>query len=151
MVVGGWGVGACCHISKCTQLADLSFQFPFEVNTEQSRWRYDRLNWTRLSKYHVTSHRLSGVTGTYTKCCCRQLHTTAPQYPTTPTHSPTTHTHAELDKWMQTHKETHAGKVAVAPHCSHSRCHKLSLSGWVRTCGVRGGSLYLCDTRSKPQ
>lgn len=70
-----WGAraGISCHISKCIQLAYLSFQFPFEVNTEQSRWRYDWLNWTRLSKYYMTSHRLSGVIGTHAKCCCRQL------------------------------------------------------------------------------
>lgn len=62
--VGGTGYAFFCHTSKCIQLAYLSFQFPFEVNTEQSRWRYDWLNWTRLSKYYMTSHKLLGVVQT---------------------------------------------------------------------------------------
>lgn len=70
---GGTGALFLCHTFKCIQLAYLSFQFPFEVNTEQSRWRYDWLNWTRLSKYYMTSHKLLGVIQTYAKCCCRQL------------------------------------------------------------------------------
>lgn len=70
-----------CHTPKCMQLASLSFQFPFGVNTEQSRWRYDWLNWTRLSKYYMTSHKLLGVIQTYTKCCCRQLCAHFPHVP----------------------------------------------------------------------
>lgn len=40
----GVGAGRSCHASKRIQLSYLGFQFPFEVNTQQSRWRYDRLN-----------------------------------------------------------------------------------------------------------
>lgn len=51
----------------------LSFQSLFAVNTLKSRWRYDSLNWTRLSKYYVTSHELLGVILASFKCCFRQL------------------------------------------------------------------------------
>lgn len=61
-----------CHILN-TYSWHLSFQSPFAVNTLKSRWRYDSLNWTRLSKYYVTSHKLLGVILTSFKCCFRQL------------------------------------------------------------------------------
>lgn len=44
ILASGVGVGRSCHASKSTQMSYFSFQFPFEVNTQQSRWRYEWLN-----------------------------------------------------------------------------------------------------------
>lgn len=99
-----------CHTSKCIQLAYLSFQFPFEVNTEQSRWRYDWLNWTRLSKYYMTSHKLLGVIRTCAKCCCRQLCTHFP------------HTARRMQTNMQGHTLEYTQRWT---HTPYSLSHKL--------------------------
>lgn len=44
ILASGVGAGRSCHAPKRMQLSYLGFQFPFEVNTQQSRWRYERLN-----------------------------------------------------------------------------------------------------------
>lgn len=129
LVWGGGGRGRSCHASKSVQLSYLGFQFPFEVNTQQSRWRYERLNETRLSKYHMTSRKLLGVIQTRSKCCCRQRCTPFP-----PLHCRHTRMHAHKDTGWKTHTCNSFHKLSLSCSFILDLCDKYSTLKLQRDC-----------------